>query len=92
VRTNLAHKRDANHADVAGWFRDLGCSVFDTSALGGGFPDLVVGVKGLNFMVEVKTAHGKLTKDQRDLFAVWRGKIHVVSTMDDCISLFRDAR
>ena len=92
MRTNLVHKRDANHADVVGWFYGMGCSVFDTSALGGGFPDLVVGVSGVNLMVEVKTADGKLTTQQRDLIAVWRGKIHVVCTMDDCIALIREAR
>jgi len=92
MRTNLAHKRDKNHADVHGWFYGMGCSVFDTSALGRGFPDLVVGVNGLNLMVEVKTPAGKLTRQQRELFAVWRGKIHVVCTMDDCIALVLAAR
>lgn len=44
--TRRAAKVDASHAEVRDGLRALGWSVLDTSAVGGGFPDLVVGVGG----------------------------------------------
>ncbi len=36
-------RRDANHAEIVAALRAVGCSVWDASHVGGGFPDLVVG-------------------------------------------------
>ena len=49
-----AKKVDENHALIVKTLRELGCSVFDCSRVGKGFPDLVVGKNNHTALVEVK--------------------------------------
>ena len=53
-----ARRVDANQAGLIAAARKMGCSVADTSRLGAGFPDLVIGLAGkggrVNLLVEVK--------------------------------------
>jgi hypothetical protein len=92
MRSHLPHKRDANHDEIAQAFRSLGCSVFDASAVGDGFPDLVVGVMRLNLLVEVKDAKGDLTEDQVKFMGDWRGTVVIVRNVDDVAYAVREAR
>ena len=87
MRSRLPHKRDRNQPEIVVAFTALGCSVFDTSAMGGGFPDLVLGVCGENVMVEIKTKKGTLTEDQQKLIGKWRGTIHVIDSVDGACRL-----
>lgn len=88
----MVHSTDANHVEIAGYFRELGCSVADTSDAGGGFPDLVVGVTGVNLLVEVKTDTGRLKTTQEHFIEIWRGQYCIVRTRADVIELVRAAR
>ena len=57
-----ARRVDGNQAVIVGALRAAGCFVDDTSRLGDGFPDLVVGTReGLIYTVEVKLPSGQLT-------------------------------
>ena len=49
-----ARKVDANHSLIVKTLREMGCSVFDTSRVAGGFPDLVCGKNGKTALVEIK--------------------------------------
>lgn len=81
-------RTDANHSDVKGYFEDLGCTVHDTSQVGMGFPDLVVGLVGRTVLVEIKTDTGELLPSQKTFNARWRGELPVVvRTQQDCIDL-----
>ncbi len=86
-------RRDGNHAEIAGAFKQLGCSVADMAAAGDGFPDLVVGCMGVNRLVEVKdptTRYGRagLSESQRRFNEEWRGEPMVaVSTIDEAAEL-----
>jgi len=78
-------------------FRALGCSVAVTSAVGAGFPDLVVGINGLNIMVEIKDgakppSERRLTPAQVDFHGYWRGQIVVIETVDQVIALVAAVR
>jgi hypothetical protein len=78
---------DANHADVAQFYRDLGCSVADTSAAGFGFPDMAVGCVGVTNLVEVKDEDGNLSASQQRFIRDWRGgPIVVVRTFDEVVT------
>ena len=73
-----AARTDANHPEVVAALRAIGCSVADTSRVGCGFPDLVVGFRGRNWLVEVKDGRKSpsrraLTEDQVSFVAAWRG-------------------
>lgn len=52
----------------------MGCSVFDTSRVAGGFPDLVVGKNQKTVLVEVKRdAKAKFTPAQQAFILNWQG-------------------
>jgi len=69
-----AKRVDSNHALIVKTLRDLGCSVFDTSRVAGGFPDLVVGKNSKTALVEVKAdAKAKFTDAQQKFMASWKG-------------------
>lgn len=69
---------DGNHWEVVGWYEQLGCSVRDCSAFGGGFPDITVGCTGVTDLVEIKMADGKLRASQIKFNEGWRGALPVV--------------
>lgn len=90
--------RDRNHAEIVRALESLGCSVRDTAAVGGGFPDLVVGMMGRNFLVEVKnpdTTYGKsgLNEAQTVFAEQWRGHpVSVISTVQEAVSWVNQRR
>lgn len=81
------HRRDLTHADVVKALKGCGCSVRDASQIGdSGGPDLIVGMVGRDFQVEVKSDDGELSKDQVDFIEAWRGQpIVVLWSADDAI-------
>jgi hypothetical protein len=84
---------DANHADVVGWYEDLGCSVVDTHGVGGGFPDTVIGIAGVTCLVEIKTETGILLPSQIRFQRDWRGsKVQVSRTLGDVIAHVQSVR
>ena len=91
-RARVRCRTDGNHAEIREAFRQLGCSVADTSRLGDGFPDLLVGYRRRNLLVEVKDgskspSRRKLSDDEAKFHAEWRGQVAVVETVDDVARL-----
>ena len=61
------------------------------SAMGDGFPDLVVGRRGKNLLAEVKDGSmppcaRKLTPNQIDFHAAWSGSIVVVESVEQALN------
>ena len=53
-----------------------------------GVPDLLVGFRGVNFLIEVKShSKAKLTPDQVVFFGTWCGQVSVVYSVEEAISL-----
>lgn len=78
-------------------FRALGCSVQSLAGMGAGVPDLLVGVAGLNLLVEVKDgtrppSQRKLTPDQVRWHLSWFGAVSIVYNQADCEELVASAR
>lgn len=85
-----AARTDANQQQVIDALRRVGCCVRDTSRVGMGFPDLVVGYKGHNYLIEVKDgakpqSKRALTPDERAFFYEWRGQTAVVLGPEDAV-------
>lgn len=76
---------DANQREIVDALRRAGRSVLPTHQLGRGFPDLIVGFRKRNFLIEIKTDKGKLTDDQKEIAEVYRGTILVVRTAEEAI-------
>lgn len=92
-----AAKVDDNQGEIVRAFRQLGCTVAITSQVGGGFPDLVVGVLGENLLVEIKDGSKppsarKLTPDQVEFHRDWRGQVCIIETEQDVIDLVNQVR
>ena len=89
---------DANQPDIVSTFRALGCSVWITSGLGQGSPDLVVskgGRDGWCVPVEVKDgakppSARRLTKDEQEWLDAWKGPYVIVETQADAYQLVVD--
>lgn len=78
-------RRDGNHTQVKQWFEQLGATVADTADLGDGFVDLVIGIYGVNEIVEVKIRLGKLTADEEVFLGDWKGSHEIVRTFEDVV-------
>lgn len=85
-------RRDGNHSAVVTALLRSGCTVLDLGDVGEGCPDLLVGLQGMNFLIEVKMPNGKLTPDQVGWAKVWRGQAVVVRSPDEAIRFIQQAR
>ena len=65
--------------------RDTGASVAITSSVGSGFPDLVVGWRGHNTLLECKTGTAKLTGDEAGFQMKWAGQLTTVRTPQEAV-------
>lgn len=71
-----AAKRDANESPIVELFRKSGCTVARLS--GPGLPDLLCGVRGVTFLVEIKDgakakSRRQLTDAQEEWSRKWKG-------------------
>jgi len=81
-------KSDANQKRIVETLRSVpGVSVFVTTIVKHGFPDLVVGFRGVTYLVELKTEKGKLTDDERDFFDSWTGQITIARSAEDILDM-----
>jgi hypothetical protein len=76
---------DANQPEIVNALRRVGASVQHLHMVGGGCPDILVGFRGRNFLLEIKTRNKKLNQRQLEWFSTWSGKAHVVRTPDEAL-------
>jgi hypothetical protein len=94
-----AAKVDRNHGEIADALTQCGAWVIDCSAVGQGFPDLLVSHRGRLLMVEVKDGKKppsarKLTPSQEVFHARAAANgvpVHVVASLEQAIELVRSA-
>ena len=83
-------RTDANHTEIVTALRQLGCSVLSLAPLGNGAPDICVGWKRANVLMELKVA-GKspsakrLTPDEQIFAKNWRGQVATVECLNDAL-------
>ena len=87
-----AAKVDANQPEIVQAYRDAGATVEHLHAAGGGCPDLLVGYRGVNFLVEVKDgskppSKQQLTPDQVKWHFHWRGDKHIVNSIAQALAV-----
>ena len=83
-----AAKVDINQGDIVLALRRAGCTVYPTHMVGHGFPDLVVGKHGKNYLMEIKSNNvKKLTEDERQFFDEWRGQVCVVRSPEEALAV-----
>lgn len=84
-----AARVDVNQRQITKELRAAGFSVAITSQLGKGFPDLVIGYKGVNLMVELKaTSKDKLTPHEVEFRDNWKGQYLIAWSSEMIIEEF----
>lgn len=83
---------DDNQNDIVDALRKAGASVEPALArLGGGIPDILVGIRGVNAIFEIKDggkspSRRRLTGDEAEWHAAWRGKVHIVESVEHALA------
>lgn len=85
-------KIDANQPEIVKALRDMGATVQSLAAIGKGCPDLLVGHKGRNVLLEVKDGSRKpserqLTRDEAVWHLSWKGQVWVVQTPEGAVAM-----
>ena len=86
---------DANHHVIVNALRQAGCTVTSLAAVGKGVPDLLVGIRGRNYLIEIKDgskppSERKLTSDQIAWHEAWRGTVRVVENEQQALEVIND--
>jgi hypothetical protein len=92
-----AARTDANHSALVSAFHGCGATVCSLASLGHGCPDLLIGFRGANLLVECKDgakskSRIRLTPLQEEFIRTWRGKVHVIDSVDAAINLLRTVK
>jgi Holliday junction resolvase len=91
----LRGRRDGNHRAIVEALRDRGLSVLDLGGVGSGCPDLLVGTRMGNLLVEIKDgsrspSRRRLTEDEMHFHATWRGPHVVATSAQDVVDVLID--
>ena len=94
-----AARIDANQPEIVRALRKAGCSVQPLHTVGGGVPDLLVCIPGLNhpsaksglYLLEIKDgakppSARQLTPDQKAWHRDWCGPVHVVESIEAALA------
>jgi Holliday junction resolvase len=87
-------KIDDNQTQIVKNLRKLGYSVAVTSGLAKGFPDIIVGKNGKNWMIEIKDgdkppSKRTLTDPEIKFHAEWQGQIAVCNNIDEVLKIIK---
>jgi hypothetical protein len=90
---SYAKRSDSNQQPIIDALRKCGASVHSLHRVGSGCPDLLVGFRGKNYLLELKrpasilegTEPGKLTEKQKDWHAEWNGQVCVVRHPEEAL-------
>lgn len=86
----LKAKVDANQPEIVRVLRGVGANVQHLHMVGRGCPDILVGFRGRNFLLEIKDgslppSRRGLTKDELDWHDAWQGQVAVVNDADEAL-------
>ena len=87
-----AAKSDDNQREIVRALRDAGATVMHLHTVGGGCPDICVGYRGGNYLIEIKDGSKppsaqKLTPAQFDWHRTWRGRAAVVNSVEAALKV-----
>lgn len=88
----MSKRVDHNHKSIVEGLRAVGASVQSIASVGRGCPDLLVGFRGFNLVLEVKDgdkspSRRKLTPAEEDWRLRWRGQVATVENLDQALKI-----
>jgi hypothetical protein len=83
---------DANQKEIVQQLRKLDVSVLHTHQLGKGAPDLILGYRNENFLIELKDgtktkSQQKLTPDELEFQSKWMGNYAVCNSFEQILKV-----
>lgn len=86
-----AARVDRNQAEIIDALRAIGASVEPLHFAGRGMPDLLVGLGGVNYLLEVKDgerppSERELTPAELEWHGAWRGRVVIVASVNDALA------
>lgn len=83
-------RTDANQTQIVAALRGVGATVQHMHQLGKGCPDLLIGFRGVNYVMEIKDGDKplsaqRLTPDEQAWVFGWGGAVDVVNSVDDAL-------
>lgn len=85
-----ACKIDANQPEIVAALRKAGATVQVLSTVGKGVPDLLVGYKLHNILLELKVKGGQLTPQQKLWHGSWLGDVFVVYSPEEAVKTIKE--
>jgi hypothetical protein len=82
------HRKDDNTFEIINYLNTIPGVSWKSVSQVDHFVDLIVGWMGKNYLFELKSAKGKLSKEQKDFHSMWSGHIHVIRTIEDVNKAF----
>lgn len=87
-----AARVDANQGEIVKALRKSGAAVQSLSSTGKGCPDLLVGFRGINYLIEVKDggkpkSARRLTPDQVVWHSSWLGSVFIAEDVDQALKI-----
>lgn len=87
-----AKRVDDNQKEIVKQLRQLGATVRHLHMVGDGLPDIIVGYRRKNFLIEIKDhkkrkSQRKLTADEQEFFDTWKGQVDKCETLDEIIEV-----
>lgn len=84
-------KVDANQNEIVKALRAVNASVQPIHTVGGGTPDLLVGFRQKNFLLEVKDgslspSRKRLTPDEQTWHDGWQGQVVIVESVEQALA------
>lgn len=85
-----AARTDANQRDIVDALRSVGATVQPLHAVGAGCPDILVGWRGTNYLIEIKDgdkppSQRKLTSAENAFHALWGGHVAIVNNVNEAL-------
>jgi hypothetical protein len=84
----MAKKVDGNQSAIIGVLRSIGATVTVLSDVGLGCPDLLIGWRDHNILLEVKNLQGRgdrMTPAEVDWIERWKGQVAIVHDADEAL-------
>ena len=79
-----ASKKDANQNEIVRVLEKAGCAITDLSGVGEGVTDILCTRAGIHYLIEIKSAKGKLRDSQVDFHAKHH-PVYTVRTIDQAL-------
>ena len=86
----VAKRTDHNQAEIVQALRAIGATVTSLAGVGCGCPDLLVGWRDHNFLMEIKNLEGRgdrMTVAEIAWIEAWHGQVAIVYNEQDALSV-----